>query len=227
MAERALARSLPRLMILTGEIALAPRLRPLLLMIMFEHGSRRTLLDDQQLPTSVLWNDASVRFGSAVRYRTHVASFVPSPTDFFLLRVPAPTYSPPNSPADPASETSRRFFYYGIALDLRHTICSAYPNNRTNVSVGRSGNSFRRNALQRWVFFHASLWRSIPTSLLIRTTRYRVSHLLCLMVLSHVLFVYRPVRDKICSSLPGVELGTPLASPRGLSANLIQPFFTY
>lgn len=47
-------------------------------------------------------------------------------------------------------------FYYGIALDLRHTICSAYPDNRTNVSVGRSGNSFRRNALQRWIFFAPS-----------------------------------------------------------------------
>lgn len=39
-------------MILTGRIrAPASRLRPLLLMIMYEHGSRRTLLDDQQLPT--------------------------------------------------------------------------------------------------------------------------------------------------------------------------------
>lgn len=46
-------------------------------MIMFEHRSRRTLLDDQQLPTPVLWNDVFVRFGSAVRYRTHVAPFVP------------------------------------------------------------------------------------------------------------------------------------------------------
>lgn len=39
-------------MILTGRNRIpTPKLRPLLLMIMYEHDSRRTLLDGQQLPT--------------------------------------------------------------------------------------------------------------------------------------------------------------------------------
>ncbi|KAG2746820.1 hypothetical protein P692DRAFT_20607034 [Suillus brevipes Sb2] len=124
MAERARARSLPRLMILTGRIrAPASRLRPLLLMIMCFGTLRLFVLGAQ--------------FDSA---RTSRLLFHPPRTSSCCVFLHLRSDSPPNSPAD----ADRKLSITGLLL-IFHILYVPLTLITGLPSVGRSGNPLRRN----------------------------------------------------------------------------------